>query len=202
MRKGFVVAALFAAMLALAPMSLAQPAGGGGGAGGGRGGRGGAGGGAGGAGGRFGQIGGAMMGARDTFTISMTVLSELNLTPDFTLAKEQKEKIQGIKDEEKKAADKWTADHKDDFTALMSANQADRQQKMQDLQADRAKVLDPFTAQLKAVLTEDQAKAFNTKLEERQKEMDAARAARGAGGRGGNGGAPAPGGNAGPGGQL
>src|SRR5689334_10678569 len=102
------------------PAAQAQPrregragGGGGGGGGGGRFNRGG--GGAGGFGGGPGMMG--MMGRRP-FDEALAALGDLNLSPDFTLTPEQKTKVQSVRDDFKKAQEKWRTDHADEIKKL------------------------------------------------------------------------------------
>src|SRR5258706_11772082 len=69
-------------------------------------------GGPGGQGGGFGAFGGP----RDALTEAIGALGELNLSPSFSLTKEQKEKIQGIRDTAKQTRDKWTSEHQEQIT--------------------------------------------------------------------------------------
>lgn len=162
--------------------------------------------------GGFGGFGG--IGARDPLASLMTALGDVNLETDFTLTPEQKEKIQIIVTDFKKSTDKWKTDHEaelkkiqDDFAALRNnaggrqtgGNNAagggnnNRQQFQQVTQArqalmDTAPKPDEAIAQIKGLLTTEQLKKLQTKIDEIQAEAAKARQnLQGAfGGRGGN----------------
>ncbi len=158
--------------------------------------------------GGFGGFGG--IGARDPLTSLMTALGDVNLETDFTLTPEQKEKIQIIVTDFKKSTDKWKTDHEaelkkiqDDFAALRNNgggrqaggnnaagggnNRAQFQQVIQARQAlmDTAPKADEAIAQIKGLLTTEQLKKLQTKIDELQAEATAARQ-NAFGGRGGN----------------
>jgi len=163
-----------ATLLAIGGVAQAQDAGaGGGGAGGaGGGGRGGAGGGPGGGGrGGFGGFGGGpggttTFGQRDALRETLSVLGDLNLTPTFTLTQDQKDKIQTIRDDFKKAQEKWDADNKAKIDELRNGNADNRREQYRTLYETRPKS-DEVIKQIIAVLTGDQAKALATKQAER-----------------------------------
>ncbi len=203
------------------PIVLAQDAGGrgaGGRGGAGMGGRGGFGG-AGMAGG--GMMGGGMMagrmavvaGAEDASVLGQTVqlLADLNLQPDFNLNIEQKQKIKAIREEANATMTKWRTEKQPELQKLRTEMQdlrgggdvdrdkmralAQKQQELMQTVPD----MQAYADQIKAVLTEDQAKALDAKVKERQNQTQELRrqfqrggdAAPGAaGGRGGAGGAP------------
>lgn len=209
--------------LALPSISFGQPAdpaAGGGAAGGAAGGAGGAGGGRGGRAG--GMMGGGMMGlgGGDVLSQFTAALAELNLAPGFDLTKEQKEKIQAVRDTFKKDSEKWKTDHEADFKKLQDDQAALRangqrptpeqmqelQKKRQDLQATAPSPDDAVKA-IKAILGEELAKKVDDKITElkaeQQKRMDQLRAQFGfGGGNGGAGGAGAGGGRGGAGGAA
>ena len=127
--------------------------------------------------GGFGMFGGP----RDALTEAIGALGELNLSPSFSLTKEQKEKIQGIRDTAKQARDKWTSEHQeqitklgDEFRAAMQAQERDKLrelgQQRQDLMASAPKTEDA-AAQLQAVLSDDQRKQLDEQIAKRQQEM-------------------------------
>ena len=184
MRFNRIVCGVAVAVLLMSGVALAQ--GGGGGGGGGRGGRG----------ARGGMVGmgrGMMMGGGDAaFTHLITALGDLNLSPDFTLTKEQKENLKAIRDGVRAAGEKWRKDHQDEITKLQEemraargggGGNADLMQKMRDLYQTYPKS-DEAQEQVKALLTADQRKALDAKLAE----LEQTRANR-MGGRGGRGGA-------------
>jgi hypothetical protein len=186
-------------------------------------------------GGGFGGPGG--FGARDPLAQLMTALGDVNLETDFTLTPEQKEKIQVIVTDFKKQMEKWRTDHEadlkkipDDFAALRNGGRQagnngggnvaggnNRQQFQQATQARQALMetapkADEAIAQIKGLLTTEQLKKLQTKIDERQAEAAKARQQaqrafggnRGAaggnaagGGRGGRGGGAAGGGGGG-----
>jgi Spy/CpxP family protein refolding chaperone len=175
MRLSAILRSAFCAalLLSFASVTFAQE-GGGGGQGGGRGGRG-------------GGFGGAF-GAGNQLTSALEVLGDLNLSPDFTLDKEQKTKIKGVREEYTKAMEKWRADNEQKLTALreeMRNAQGDRdalqalRTKSQELYATAPKADESINA-VKAALTAEQKTAFEKALAERAER-------RGPGGPGGGG---------------
>ena len=145
---------------------------------------------------------GAGMMQQDPFQQAIAALGDLNLRPDFNLSKEQKEKLQAVRDDVKKAEDKWRTDHADDLKKIQEEAQAARgdQDKMREVMTKRRELMqtqpksDDAAKQVKALLTEDQAKALEKRITERQEEMRARMGGMGmGGGRGARGGAPAPG---------
>ena len=151
------------ATLFMAGMAMAQPAaGGGGGRGGGRG-------------------AGAGMFQQDPFQQTIAALGDLNLQPDFNLTKEQKEKLQGIRDDVKKAAAKWRTDNADALKKLQDdsreAMQGQDREKMREIMTKRQELMqtqpktDDAAKQVTALLTEDQKAALEKKIAERREEM-------------------------------
>ena len=65
----------------------------------------------------FGGFGGPM-GAPDAVSPLIMMLAELNLSPDFTLSKEQKEKIHAVRDAFGAEQQKWRTEHEADFKNL------------------------------------------------------------------------------------
>jgi len=146
--------------------------------------------------GGFGGFGG--FGQRDALAEAVGALGELNLSPKFSLTNEQKEKIQAIRDTAKQARDKWTSEHQEqitklgeEFRAALQGQERDKLrelgQKRTDLMASAPKTEDA-TAQLMAVLSDDQRKQVDEQIAKRQQEMqNAAGRFGGPGGRrGGN----------------
>jgi len=168
----------------------------------GRGGRGGVGGGGGmgpGGGGMFSQV-------RDSFGELVTLLGEASLGPSFNFSKEQKEKIQAIRDEVKAAQGKWRKDHAADFAKLNKEMQAVRDsgdrgglrdvfQKRQELMATGPN-MDEATKRLKGVLTLEQMKGLEAYMAAKRAEEEETRRAIGDffGGGGPGGGGPGGGG--------
>src|SRR5687767_5147802 len=112
------------------------------------------------------------------------LLGDLNLSPDFSLTQEQKEKIQAVRDEFGKLSDAWRAEHakdlkkiQDDMIALRGGGsnnnnaggrgdfQATRE-KAQEIGKARETLLatapksDEAYAKIKAILNEEQLKKF------------------------------------------
>jgi len=125
---------------------------------------------------------GGMMGQRDGFGEAVAALAECNLEPDFNLTADQKTKIQGIRDGVKKARETWRKDHEEDIKKVQEEMRAARDgqdrdkareafQKLQELGAGAPKT-DDAEKQLKAVLTADQAKKLDAKVEERFNQME------------------------------
>lgn len=153
-----------------------------------------------------GQLGGMLGGGQ--FAQAMTALGELSLTPDFSLTRGQKEKLQAIRDEFKTQMDKWRTEHEAEITELrdqageMLRGGAGDPQKRQELMQRRQALIatapngDAAVKQIKELLTEDQLKPFETKLAERQAGADQTRQqlrerlrdGAGGGGKGGGGG--------------
>jgi hypothetical protein len=146
--------------------------------------------------------------AADPFAQLILTLGELNLTPDFTLSKEQKEKLQAIRDEVKTAQDKWRQEHAAELQKLAEEmrgagrdaspeQRREMAQKRQTLMATAPQHDDAVT-KVKALLTETQLQAVNAKLDERKAAADEARQRlQQGGGRGGRGGGNRGGGAAG-----
>lgn len=126
-------------------------------------------------------MGMGMMG--DPLQQLLTALGDVNLRPDFTLTKEQKEKIQSIRDGVKNAETKWRTDHAADLKKIQDDMQAARQDQDQDKMREtmtKARELmqsmpntEEAAKEVRAVLTEDQAKALDARITERQEEMRA-----------------------------
>ena len=142
-------------------------------------------GGQGGPGGGFGGPGG------NAFTQYVAALADCNLSPDFTLTADEKTKIQGVRDDFKKAEDDFQTANKDDLDkarqAFRDANgdqdaMATARTNLQAIMAKGPKAED-YVAKVKALLTPDQSDAVDKKVKE------LAPPARG--NRGGPGGAPA-----------
>jgi hypothetical protein len=165
--------ALLVVSLALVVPSFAWAQGGGGGGGGGRGG---AGGGFGGGGMLGGLLGGVLgpyatfVQGQDALSVYMASLADMNMAPDFPLTKEQKEKIQAIRDKFKADIEKWNTDHADDSKKLRDDLMGMIQggnitaQDFQDLNKKRtdmnatAPSADDAVKEVKAVLGDDLAK--------------------------------------------
>ncbi len=166
------------------------------------------------------RTGGGMFG-RDALTETVSTLGDLNLSPTFELSKDQKEKIQAIRDDFKKQQEKWRTDHADDLKKLQEqmgelrngGGQPSREKfqeigkARQDLYATAPKS-DEAAKAIQAILSPEQAKALETKETEVAKARQDAQqqfgggggfggGAGGAGGRGGRGGRGGQGGGAG-----
>lgn len=123
-----------------------------------------------------------MMG-QNALSETMRIVAELNLTPDFTLTVEQKQKIQAIRDEFKKQQQKWQQDHAAEIKDIQK-QMADAQENgggpedMQKIaQASRklqesAPKGDEFVKQIKAVLTTDQLDQVEAKQDELAKQRE------------------------------
>ncbi len=109
------------------------------------------------------------------------LLSELNMTPEFTLSPEQKTKIRDLR--EKFITDRraFVTDHKKEFdylTAQMTEARTARDREamgeamesLRDLMA-KGPTGDKLLEDLKAVLTDTQRKAVDQRLEEREQRM-------------------------------
>ncbi len=140
-----------------------------------------------------------MQRGRDSFTETIALLGELNLSPDFDLSKEQRQRIQALRSEFQAARDKWQQDFTEQSRTLDEQMRAARDsgkleetealtQKRQDMMSAAPK---PFeaTAKLKAMLTPDQLKALETFVAEKRKADEANRRPGGPGGGGPGGGA-------------
>lgn len=149
--------------------------------------------------------GGGMFGmAQDPFQQAIVALGDLNLRPDFNLTVEQKQKLQAVRDEVKTMEDKWRTDHAAELKKIQddaaTARQAQDQEKMREVMTARRDLMqtmpktDDAAQKVKALLTDDQAKALEARINERQEEMRArmggmpGRGGRGGGGGGGGGG--------------
>jgi len=64
------------------------------------------------------NFGGGPFGQRNLVTEFTSTLGELNLSPDFNLSREQKQKIQAARDDFKAQQIKWRTDHADDLRKL------------------------------------------------------------------------------------
>ncbi|GEM_PF-5374196 len=126
-----------------------------------------------------GRPGGMMQG--NAFVQAIDALGDLNLRPDFTLAKEQKEKLQVIREDVKKSEEQWRTAHAEDLkkiqTDMQAARDAQDQDKMREVMTQRQELMqgmpsgDDALTKVKALLTEDQVKALDTRITERQQEM-------------------------------
>jgi Spy/CpxP family protein refolding chaperone len=176
MRTRLMLVTVLALLFSAIPAFAQAGGGGGGGGGGGRGGRGGMG------------MGMAGLTTDPAFAQLVSALGECNLAPDFTLTADQKQALKSIRDDVKAAQDKWRTDHAADITKLQADMQAARgggggdmqavMQKMTELRNTRPSTVDAQAA-IKKLLTADQAKAVDAKVEELRA------ATPGRGGRGG-----------------
>jgi hypothetical protein len=126
-----------------------------------------------------GRPGGGMPGfGLDPFDQTIVALGDLNLRPDFELTKDQKQKLQAVRDEVKQAEDKWRTDHAADLKKIqddaMAARQSQDMEKMREIMTARRDLMqtmpktDDAAQKVKALLTADQAKALETRITERQ----------------------------------
>jgi hypothetical protein len=129
-------------------------------------------------GGGFGRFG--MLGGPGGVGEVMMVLGELNLTPDFTLTKEQKEKIHGVRESFMKDQEKWREAHADElkkiqtqFGELRGGGEGNRD-KIQEIMKEQQQVYstapkgEEQVKEIKAVLTPDQAKQLDERLSHRR----------------------------------
>jgi len=134
----------------------------------------------------------------DPFRQLIDALGDVNLRPDFNLTKEQKEKVQAVREQVKKAEDKWRSDNAEEMKKLQEGlRQAMQDQdndkrnellgKMRDLMQTQPKT-DEAVQQIRAILTADQQKALDTRITERQEEARGRMGGFGFGRRGGGGG--------------
>ena len=117
------------------------------------------------------------------FDIFLMTLTQLNMTPEFTLDKEAKQKLQALREEYRAAQTKYFTDHRLDMEKLQKemmeaykSRDVDdikmAQKKMQEFQAAGVKAED-YVAKAKATLTPEQLKF----VEERQAKAEQDRAA-------------------------
>jgi hypothetical protein len=103
----------------------------------------------------------------------VSMVTELNMTPDFTLDKDQKTRIQDIRDEWKKANDQFLAENADKLTELNNATtealKARDMEMVTALSKERQALMaqgpkmDDFSAKIKDSLTADQRKVVEEK---------------------------------------
>lgn len=113
------------------------------------------------------------------FVQAIDALGDLNLRPDFNLTKEQKEKLHAIREEVKKSEEQWRTAHAEDLKKIQEDMQAARgdQDKMREVMTQRQELMqgmpggEDSVTKVKALLTEDQVKALDTRITERQQEM-------------------------------
>lgn len=118
----------------------------------------------------------------------VSVLGELNLSPDFTLTPEQKQKIQAIRDDFKNQQEMWRAEHAEELKQLddRMAELMDgggpppEPEQMREVMEARRDLMSTApdgeneAEQVKALLSEDQLKQFEarrTALEEERQQM-------------------------------
>lgn len=134
-------------------------------------------------GGMFGDMGGGVFG-RDALREFIIVLADVNLAPDFSLSKEQKDQIQAIRDAYRKQQEKWRSDHEADIQKLRERFRdamrqggggrdafAELNKAREELMATAPKA-DDAIKQIKAVLTEDQLKRVETRQAELRAEAE------------------------------
>lgn len=113
---------------------------------------------------------------RGELAATLVALSELNFTPDFTLTREQKEKIQAIREPYRAQLEAWAAEHAADLKTLQNRRQemaglprgdpgsGAKMQEFAKAQQDlfaMAPKDDDIVKQIKAVLTEEQIKKLD-----------------------------------------
>jgi len=156
-------------------------------------------------GGPGGFAGRGMMG-RDSLSEIITLLGEVNLKPEFNLTKDQKDKIQAIRNEVKEARAKWQKEKADDLKKLAEEMRAARdanvdREQLRELFQKRQEIMGtaPTTEEavkkIREVLTAEQLAALDAYTKEKQAADEAARQEMGAmfgggmrGGPGGQGG--------------
>jgi hypothetical protein len=145
---------------------------------------------------------------RDPMEELVSILGELNLSPDFTLSADQKTKIKSARDEFKKQQDDWQTAHADELKkqrdemaelrgAARGGGGPDRE-KMQELFQARQELMgsapksDEAVVEIKGILTTDQLKKVDTAVAARQAQVEKMRnemrERSGPGGGGGQGG--------------
>jgi hypothetical protein len=115
---------------------------------------------------------------------TFAMLAELNMSPDFTLTKEQKAKIRTIREEWMKESEKWRTEHDADlkkFQAQMSEIRGNREEnrdmfKFQELMKAQRELFSTAPKgeeqgkAIKALLDPEQFKQFEEKMSHRQGE--------------------------------
>lgn len=130
-----------------------------------------------------GSFGWGIGGQGASFEMFMMTLTQLNMTPDLTLNKDAKLKLQAVRDQWQKAQAKFMEEHKDDFKKLQkeqmeayTANDPAKIQeaakKYQELAAAGPKG-DEYIAKAKAVLSPDELKVVEEKLAKADQERKA-----------------------------
>ena len=137
----------------------------------------------------MGQSGGGMvvsnwgLGGNASFEQFYMMITQLNMSPDFTLDKATKVKLRAVREDWNKAQTKFREEHKEEFQKiskqLMEAYQAKDQEQIkalvkqqQDLAAKGPKA-DDFIAQAKAALPADQLKVVEDKIAKTEAEQKA-----------------------------
>ena len=113
----------------------------------------------------------------------MTTLSDLNMSPDFTLTKDQKEKIHVIREAYTKEMEKWRGDHEadlkkfqDQMAELRGKGPDDNREKRQELFKAQAEFFstapkgEEQAKAIKAVLDPEQLKQYEERVAKRQGE--------------------------------
>jgi hypothetical protein len=113
---------------------------------------------------------------------TLNLVSELNMTPTFTLTAEQKEKIQAIREAARRAQEEWRESKAADFKALQEQMMAIRgsepgaREKWAEIGKAQAEVMatapkeDEAIAQVKALLTNEQLKLMEAEEARRKAE--------------------------------
>jgi Spy/CpxP family protein refolding chaperone len=122
---------------------------------------------------------------RNHLVETLNILGDLNLTPSFTLTAEQKQKIQAIRDDFRKQQDTWRAEHADQLKALedqmaelRDAGGPPDPDQMREIMEERRDLMstapngEDESEQVKALLTADQLKQFQTHLAALEQERE------------------------------
>ena len=112
------------------------------------------------------------------FDSYLRMVADMNMSPDFALEKAQKEKIVAVKDEFKKATEKFMADNKDEMAKIQDGyRDAGRDpQKWQELGKQSQELMakgpkaQEYIDKVKAALTADQVKALDEKAKQAEEE--------------------------------
>jgi hypothetical protein len=171
---GIVCAAVFELAISLAALAQPAPQGGGPGAGGPGGGPGG-----------FGRSVFRFGPERNALAEVLSVLGDANLSPDFNLSAEQKQKIQAIRDEFKKQQEAWRTEHAEDLKKLdeqmaeiRNAGGPPDPDQMRQMMEARHELMstapdgEDQAQEVKALLTPDQVKRFDARQAEIEQERE------------------------------
>lgn len=117
------------------------------------------------------------------FSMFMMTLTQLNMTPDLTLDKETKQKLQDLRDEFTKAQNKYWAEQRERLQDLskeqMEAYKAKDQEKIKQLTEKYREIYSggpsnaEFLARARAALQPDQLKFVDEKIQKQEEERKA-----------------------------